>query len=98
VPPLNADCLPLISLSKNALHGKARTLVQAHATVGIVAAAAGVAVNLTSALFFRQAASAGAHASDAYKRLTDLENVRLSAQILSSIETGLGTLAINPPS
>jgi len=62
-------------------------------TIGIVVTVAGIAVNLTSALFFRQASNATAQADNKYEKLTMLENIRLSAEVLSSLKTSLSSLA-----
>jgi hypothetical protein len=62
-------------------------------TVGVVVTVAGIAVNLTSALFFRQASNAAVQANNKYEKLTELEDIRTSAQVLSSLRTSLNRLA-----
>jgi Flp pilus assembly protein TadB len=62
-------------------------------TVGIVVTVAGIVMNLTSALFFRQASNAAVQANNKYEKLTQLEDIRTSAEVLSSLRSSLNRLA-----
>jgi len=62
-------------------------------TTGIAVTAAGIAINLASALFARQATGAASQANNKYEKLDELEDIRLSAEILSYITTGPSSLA-----
>ena len=64
-------------------------------SIGIVVTVAGIVVNLTSALFFRQASNAAVQANNKYEKLSELENIRSSAEVLSSFRTSLNSLATN---
>lgn len=60
---------------------------------GVVVTIAGIVVNLTSGLFFRQAANAAMQANSVYDKLDKLEDIRSSAEVLSSLRTSLSNLA-----
>ena len=54
-------------------------------TTGIVVTVSGIIINLTSALFFRQAASANEQANNKYEKLIELKRIQSSIKILSSV-------------